>query len=160
MHAVGMDYAGPLKMAGPSGERNFAIIVDHATKWVWAYPTVGQTAADSFEVLQRYFTERNCFPQQIFTDRGSFTAMEGEWSQFLRRFSVTSKRTLSLNPQADGHSEAQVKNVTLLLKKAVQEHPDCWVEALRWAVFAYNLSFNRVIGTTPFYAVHGERDGA
>ena len=51
---IGFDFQGPFKAVGSGGETFLAIMVDHAAKYVVAFPTKGETAADAVEALTHY----------------------------------------------------------------------------------------------------------
>jgi len=151
---IGFDFQGPFKAVGSGGETFLAIMVDHATKYVVVFPTKGETAADAVEALTHYIITMGTIPKRIFTDRGSFTGIHKVWTALLQRFGIGKHQAMSKNPQGDSHSESQVKNISRIVRKIIQEHPQRWPEAARWASYCYNCSYNSTTGTSPFYALH------
>ena len=151
---IGFDFQGPFKAVGSGGETFLAIMVDHATEYVVVSPTKGGTAADAVEALTHYIITMGTIPKRIFTDRGGFTGIHKVWTALLQRFGIGKHQAMSKNPQGDSHSESQVKSVSRVVRKIIQEHPQRWPEAARWASYCYNCSYNSTTGTSPFYALH------
>jgi hypothetical protein len=152
--AIGFDFLGPLTAQGSNGEQYLAIMVDHATKYVIIHPTVSCTAADAVDALTHYILTSGTIPEEIFTDRGSFTGQDEVFTALLLRFGIRNRRAMSLNPRGDSHAESQVKNIVRILRKIVQDYPDEWPQAAPWATYCYNAKYNTTTGTSPFYAKH------
>ena len=152
--AIGFDFLGPFKAIGPNQEKFLAIMVDHATKYTVVFPTKGETAEDAVEALTHYVLTMGTMPRTVFSDQGSFTGIHEVWTALLARFGINAHQALSKNPRGDSHAESMVKQVTRLIRKVIQEHPDRWPEASKWATYAYNCKYHNTIGTSPFYALH------
>jgi transposase InsO family protein len=154
MHTVGIDFAGPFKATDRSDAHYLGIVVDHHSKFVWVVPTSSCTAADAILTLVEFIETVGTFPKRVVSDRGSF-AVSDVWKQVLANFGMQCSLITSYNPQANGHAEAQVKNIKRILKKVIQDHPNAWPRAARFAAFSYNQSYNSTIGTSPYFVRHG-----
>ena len=154
MHTVGIDFAGPFKAVGKAGYEYIGIVVDHHSKFVWVVPTISCTAHDAILTLIEFIETVGTFPQRVVSDRGSF-AISQVWHDVLANFGMSPSLTTSYNPQANGASEAQVKNIKRILKKIIQDFPRSWDRAARFCAFSYNQSYNSTIGTSPFFVCHG-----
>ena len=152
--AVGFDLMGPFSAVGGTGQEYLAVMVDHATKYLVVHAINGPDAQDAVEALQEYVLQMGTIPEKIFSDRGSFTGANKVYAALLARFGIKHHQALSYNPQGDSHAEAGVKNISSILRKIVQDHPDRWPEAARWAAYCYNCKYNTTTGTSPFYALH------
>ena len=154
MHTVGIDFAGPFQAVDSANHQYLGIVVDHHSKFVWVVPTVSCDAGDAIETLVAFIETVGTFPKRVVSDRGSF-AISKVWHRVLANFGMAPSLTTSYNPQANGASEAQVKNIKRILKKVVQDHPRSWAQAAKFAAFSYNQSYNSTIGTSPFFVCHG-----
>jgi len=154
MDTVGIDFAGPFQAVGTPGSQYIGIVVDHHSKFIWVVPTVSTTAADAISVLVEFIEVVGTFPKRVVSDRGSF-AISAVWQQVLREFGMEPTLVTSYNPQANGATEAQVKNVKRILKKVIQDHPTAYDKACKFAAFSYNQSYHSTIGTSPYFVAHG-----
>eukprot|EP00729_Bicosta_minor_P018393 gene18393-33968_t len=154
MHTIGIDFAGPFKAVDALGHKYLGIVVDHHSKFVWVVPTTSPDASDAITTLVEFIETVGTFPKRVVSDRGSF-AISHVWKDVLASFGMSPSLTTSYNPQANGASEAQVKNIKRILKRVVQDHPRSWPRAAKFAAFSYNQSYNTTIGTSPYFVRHG-----
>jgi len=61
----------------------------------------------------------------------------------------------AFHPQTDGQTKVTNRSLGNLLRCLVTDHVTSWDLALPQAEFAFNNSFNRSIGCTPFEVVYG-----
>jgi len=73
------------------------------------------------------------------------------WNKIGTKLSFSS----SYHPQTDGQTEVVNRSLGNLLRSLVGEHPRQWDQVLAQAEFAYNDSFNRSTGQSPFHIVYG-----
>ena len=152
--AIGFDFYGPLKGLGPNGEKFCCVMIDHSSKYTIAYPTQGETAKDAVAALTHWILTMGTMPKTIFSDQGSFTGVHQVWVALLKRFGIKSHRAMSKNPQGDGHAEQGVRQINRIIKKIIQDNPNAWPEAVKWACYCLNTKYQSTIGTSPFYAIH------
>ena len=153
--SIGIDFAGPFKAIGTDGCQHLAIITDHHSKFLYVAATRACSAADAIEQLRRWVEQTGSFPKRIFSDRGAF-ARSTLYQDFLQSFGIRAQLTVSLNPQGNAASECQVKNIKRILKRICIDHPFGWGPAARYAALTYNQSYHTTIGTSPYFARHGE----
>jgi hypothetical protein len=152
--AIGFDLMGPFSAVGSTGQEYLVVMVDHATKYLVVHAVNGPGAEDAVEALQEYILQMGTIPERIFTDRGSFVGHKKVYAALLARLGINHHQALSYNPQGDSHAESSVKNISRILKKIIQDYPNRWPEAARWAAYCYNCKYNTTTGTSPFYALH------
>ena len=152
--AIGFDFYGPLKGLGPNGEKFCCVMIDHASKYTICYPTHGETAKDAVAALTHWILTMGTMPKTIFSDQGAFTGIHQVWVALLARFGINSHRAMSKNPRGDGHAEQGVRQINRILKKIIQDNPNSWPDAAKWACYCLNTKYQSTIGTSPFYAIH------
>lgn len=97
----------------------FLVYADRLSGWPFVYRVKGEASArDLTRNLRRVFSMTGA-PQTLRTDGGGqFSAKHTR--DFLRRWGVEHQQSTPHYPQSNGHSEAAVKSVKRLVKKASQ----------------------------------------
>ena len=152
--AIGFDLIGPFTAVGGKGQEYLVVMIDHATKYLVVHAVNGPSAEDAVDGLTEYILQMGTIPEKIFTDRGSFCGSKKVYTALLARLGIKHHQSMSYSPQGDSHAESGVKNVSRTLRKIIQDYPDRWPEAARWAAYCYNCKYHTTIGTSPFYALH------
>lgn len=150
---IGIAFVGHFSQDA-SGHTDICIIVDSCTKWVVAVPTHGQRAEDAVTGVVEFVIKTGSFPLAIHSDRGKAFVSE-VFESMCKNFGIKQSTTAAYNPRGNGNTEAQVKNVVRIVRKALGGRSEQWAQVARWAAFAYNTSYNFTGGCSPFFARHG-----
>ena len=149
---------------GNSAEQSKAkyiqVVIDHLTRYVWAFATSKNTAETIINVLSQLFKTVG-YPKRILTDRAtSFT------SKSLKRFlascpnPVRHSLTASYHPQTNGMNEKANGTITEKLRIAQLENPKRkWSSLLPNVVDQYNNTVHDSTGFTPKFLFWG-KDGS
>ena len=148
---------------GNSAEKSRAkyiqVIIDHLTRYVWAFATPKNTAETIVNVLSQLFKTVG-YPKRIITDRGTnFT------SKSLKRFfsscpnPIRHSFTTSYHPQTNGMNEKANGTITEKLRIAQLEHPKRkWSTLLSTVVDQYNNTVHDSTSFTPKFLFWGKDD--
>jgi hypothetical protein len=77
------------------------------------------------------------------------------WKNLWTKMGMKLMFSSTFHPQTDDQIEATNRSLGNLLHCLVADHVTSWDLALPQAEFAFNNSFNRSIGCTPFEVVYG-----
>ena len=148
------DIAGEFKES-KRGNKWILVIVDHFTKWADAHAMPDATAKTVANCLIDTMLKYG-FADQIITDQG--TNYQSELLQHMYDLLDTYKtRTTAYHPQADGNSEAFVKQIKQMIACYIEqpENQRDWDEKLKFLIFAYNTATHSTTGFSPFEAMTG-----
>ena len=109
---------------------------------------------EKFDILNEML--KYGFADQIITDQG--TNYQSELLQHMYDLLDTYKtRTTAYHPQADGNSEAFVKQIKQMIACYIEqpENQRDWDEKLKFLIFAYNTATHSTTGFSPFEAMTG-----
>ena len=148
---VGIDYTDMAKSSeGPS---KILVLIDHATKYVIAKPTIDGSAETAAKVLFEELICKYGAPRELWSDRGK--AFIGEVVKYLSDlYDIKQKFTSGYHPQTNGLTERFNRTITNELAKVVNEKKDDWPNWLQPKVFAYNTTAQKSTGYSPFELIH------
>lgn len=149
---VAMDTIGGLAGYG-SPKQYIHLVVDHATRYAWAFAHKHATADSYISCLREILTTGT--PQKFLSDRGpGFTA--NRFKQFLKRHSIHQLFTSSEHPQCNGLNERTNQTIVTRLKCKIHETPrTSWPRLLSDVIDEYNRTPHEVTGFAPSYLLFG-----
>ena len=151
---ISIDIVGPLKPTS-KGCRFILTVIDHATRWLHAFPLVRHTAADIADAMMSYFTLYG-FPSELLSDLGS-DFMSELFQVFLHKFDIKQLRCTSSHPQCNGIIERMHSTLKRMLKSSVNDYDGNWDDVLGHVLFALRTSPVASLGFTPYELLFGKQ---
>lgn len=130
------------------------VVIDHATRYIWAFPSKNETAESYINCLKQIFQIQQ--PLNLLTDRNAaFTSTR--LKHFLRNFNVKHLFTSSHRPQTNGTSERCQQSLVTMLKCKVNSSSTKvpWTKWLEQVVSEYNNTPHTVTKFPPNYLMFG-----
>ena len=98
---------------------------------------------------------RHSNPMTVVSDNASYQ-VGGNFAQLLNKLGTKLTPVTSYHAQANGKVERCVSSIKKLLKTLAHDNDNLdWTKLVPIAAFAFNTSFNRIIGNKPFFLVTG-----
>ncbi|UYV79843.1 hypothetical protein LAZ67_18000901 [Cordylochernes scorpioides] len=130
------------------------VFVDHATRYLWAYPTITNTAQAVTQCLDKIIKYVNSI-NTILTDNGK-NFISKEFNKFLSLQGIKHTYTSPYHPQCNGICEKLNDTIMTKLRIAVLEKPRCkWSSLLPQVVKNYNYTPHDVTGFSPLFLMYG-----
>ncbi|UYV84632.1 hypothetical protein LAZ67_X002921, partial [Cordylochernes scorpioides] len=130
------------------------VFVDHATRYLWAYPTITNTAQAVTQCLDKIIKSVNSI-NTILTDNGKHFISK-EFNKFLSLQGIKHTYTSPYHPQCNGICEKLNDTIMTKLRIAVLEKPRCkWSSLLPQVVKNYNSTPHDVTGFSPLFLMYG-----
>ncbi|UYV80156.1 hypothetical protein LAZ67_18001842, partial [Cordylochernes scorpioides] len=130
------------------------VFVDHATRYLWAYPTIKNTAQAVTQCLDKIIKSVNSI-NTILTDNGK-NFISKEFNKFLSLQGIKHTYTSPYHPQCNGICEKLNDTIMTKLRIAVLEKPRCkWSTLLPQVVKNYNSTPHDVTGFSPLFLMYG-----
>ncbi|GFT74729.1 transposon Tf2-11 polyprotein [Trichonephila clavipes] len=130
------------------------LIIDHATRYVWAFASKSETTETYANCLKQLFQIQ--IPSKLLTDRnGAFTS--SRFKRFLRNYNVKQLLTTSHHPQTNGKCERVNQSIVAKLRCKVNSSPTKipWTKFLEQVINEYNLTPHSVTKFPPAYLLFG-----
>ncbi|GFW39731.1 hypothetical protein TNCV_3189021 [Trichonephila clavipes] len=130
------------------------LIIDHATRYVWAFASKSETTETYANCLKQLFQIQ--IPSKLLTDRnGAFTS--SRFKRFLRNYNVKQLLTTSHHPQTNGKCERVNQSIVTKLRYKVNSSPTKipWTKILEQVINEYNLTPHSVTKFPPAYLLFG-----
>ncbi|GBL95464.1 Transposon Tf2-9 polyprotein [Araneus ventricosus] len=137
-----------------STKKYLRLVIDHATRYVWAFPSKSETTETYANCLKQVFQIQ--VPTKLLSDRnGAFTS--SKFKRFLRNYNVQHLLTSSHHPQTNGKCERVNQSIVTKLKCKVHSSPTKipWTKLLEQVINEYNLTPHSVTKFTPAYLLFG-----
>jgi transposase InsO family protein len=150
----GIDFIGPILPVGSRGSRYIVLATDYATKWVEARATRRNDAATAAIFLFEQIMMRFGCPLELVSDRGTHF-LNDTIEQITDLYHIKHRKTTPYNPKANGLTERANGIVVKILNKVVSAQKTDWDRKLYSAVFAYNTTWKKTTGRTPYFLVFG-----
>jgi len=150
---MGIDVMGPL----PETERHnryLVVIVDHATKWVEAFPTKDVTSTTIADILYTNVICRFGPPKTLHSDRGT-NFLSKVVKSLCDIFSIKKSNTTSYHPECNGQVERLNGVLSSIIRKLMIEKPANWDVHIPAAVFSYRITPHSVTQLSPYQLVYG-----
>ncbi|UYV71739.1 hypothetical protein LAZ67_9000200, partial [Cordylochernes scorpioides] len=130
------------------------VFVDHATRYLWAYPTITNTAQAVTQCLDKIIKSVNSI-NTILTDNGK-NFISKEFNKFLSLQGIKHTYTSPHHPQCNGICEKLNDTIMTKLRIAVLEKSRCkWSSLLPQVVKNYNSTPHDVTGFSPLFLMYG-----
>ena len=113
------------------------------------------TAKDIATIFMKHIFVYHGFPRRIISDRDSkFTS--NFWKALFEATQTNLAFSMAYHPQTDGQTERVNQIIKDMLRAYCMRQTSKWVRYLYLVEFAYNSSFQRSIGMSPFKALYGQ----
>jgi hypothetical protein len=162
LELVSADLWGPVRVPSVGGKARYVLSLgDHATGWIWAYPTKDKESKTIAQIFKMWMlkSERKANRRlgTLRTDNGK--EFQGEVLKWINLQGIAKQRSAPYDPQQNGHIERWHRTMgegmrSLLLSSGMPV--EYWAEALRHIVVCKNrTAYSALRGcTTPFGAWH------
>ncbi|GBO26401.1 Transposon Tf2-6 polyprotein [Araneus ventricosus] len=137
-----------------STKKYLHLVIDHATRYVWAFPSKTETTETYANCLKQVFQIQ--VPTKLLSDRnGAFAS--SKFKRFLRNYSVKHLLTSSHHPQTNGKCERVNQSIVTKLKCKVNSSSTKtpWTKLLEQVINEYNLTPHSVTKFPPAYLLFG-----
>ncbi|UYV75361.1 hypothetical protein LAZ67_12003633 [Cordylochernes scorpioides] len=155
LELISMDTIVIGSAANETKHKYIQVIIDHLTKFVWAFPTVTNTSQAVIQCLDKI---NKTVPQIkcILTDNGkNFTSKE--FNKFLNEHQVQHTYSTPYHPQSNGLCEKMNDTILTKLRTNLQENPRLkWSSLLAKIVKDYNSTPHDVTGFSPNFLLFGD----
>lgn len=138
-----------------STKKYLHLVIDHATRYVWGFPSKRVTTETYTNFLKQIFQMQ--MPQKLLTDRNpAFTA--SRFSKFLRNQKVKHIFTSKHHPETNGKIERLNQTIVTRLKCKVNTSSSRtpWTKLLAEVLDEYNNTPHSVTQFTPNYLLYGK----
>ncbi|GBM83719.1 Transposon Tf2-9 polyprotein [Araneus ventricosus] len=133
-----------------STKKYLHLVIDHATRYVWGFPSKSETTETYVNCLKQVFQIQ--VPTKLLSDRnGAFTS--SKFKRFLRNYNVKHLLTSSHHPQTNGKCERVNQSIVTKLKCKVNSSSTKtpWTKLLEQVINEYNLTPHSVTKFPPAY---------
>ncbi|UYV78277.1 hypothetical protein LAZ67_16000751, partial [Cordylochernes scorpioides] len=155
LELISMDTIELGSAANETKHKYIQVIIDHLTRFVWAFPTVTNTSQAVIQCLDKI---NKTVPQIkcILTDNGkNFTSKE--FNKFLNEHQVQHTYSTAYHPQSNGLCEKMNDTILTKLRTNLQENPRLkWSSLLAKIVKDYNSTPHDVTGFSPNFLLFGD----
>ncbi|GBL53632.1 Transposon Tf2-9 polyprotein, partial [Araneus ventricosus] len=130
------------------------IVIDHATRHVWAFPSKNENSETYINILKQIFQIQ--VPVKLLTDRNAaFTS--SRFKKFLRNYNVKHLLTTAHHPQTNGKVERVNQSLVTRLKCKVNSTSTKvpWTKLLESVTNEYNLTPHSITKNPPAYLLLG-----
>ncbi|UYV84218.1 hypothetical protein LAZ67_X001557 [Cordylochernes scorpioides] len=152
---VSIDTVGGLNYYN-STKKFLHIIVDHATRYIWAFPSKTQTTDSYINCLNKIFQIQK--PKQFLSDRApSFTSPR--FRKYLINNNIKQLLTSSSRPQCNGLNERLNQTIITRLRckfNNLKGKSIPWTKLLDSVLNEYNNTPHSITGYTPTYLLYGK----
>ncbi|UYV60307.1 hypothetical protein LAZ67_1000791, partial [Cordylochernes scorpioides] len=152
---VSIDTVGGLNYYN-STKKFLHIIIDHATRYIWAFPSKSQTTDSYINCLNKIFQIQK--PKQFLSDRApSFTSPR--FRKYLINNNIKQLLTSSSRPQCNGLNERLNQTIITRLRckfNNLKGKSIPWTKLLDSVLNEYNNTPHSITGYTPTYLLYGK----
>ncbi|UYV83888.1 hypothetical protein LAZ67_X000522, partial [Cordylochernes scorpioides] len=154
LQMIGCDTIVLVTAAANTKHKFIQVFVDHATRYLWAYPTITNTAQAVTQCFDKIIKSVNSI-NTILTDNGK-NFISKEFNKFLSLQGIKHTYTSPYHPQCNGICEKLNDTIMTKLRIAVLEKPRCkWRTLLPQVVKNYNSTPHDVTGFSPLFLMYG-----
>ena len=156
---VSYDFKGPLPLASKttlyqSPNRYILVIIEHASRYVIAYPTPTMEARCVSEIMLGSWIPRFGVPSVIISDRAK-TFSGYVLRSIYKALQIEVRLTAAYNPMANGMCEQVNRNISSLLRVMLDDNVEDWPNKLNTLFSAYNASPQTSTGYSPNFIIYG-----
>jgi transposase InsO family protein len=150
---ISMDITGRHPKSN-SGNSYILTIIDHFTRYAFAYPIRDHTALTVGKVLLTKVFPVHGFPLQLLADNGP--EFNSQIFSDLQKFgNVEGMRSISYHPASNGTSERLHRTLNSLIGKGVDDQQRNWDLLLPHLMAAYNGTRHSTTGFSPHFLMFG-----
>ena len=151
---ISMDFITGLPKS--HGFDSIFVVVDMLTKVAHLFPVrKDYSAKDVAHTFMKGVFLHHGLPRRIVSDRDSkFTS--NFWKSIFEATGTQLAYNTAYHPETDGQTERVNQVVEDILRAYCMREPSKWTRYLYLVEFAYNASFQRSIGMSPFKALYGQ----
>jgi hypothetical protein len=131
------------------------VCIDAMTKFVSAKVIRNKEAATVAHAFEEKILNRHSCPFEVITDHG--TEFDQEFAERLQKAGAKHIRISPRNPKANGQVERMMKIIKSTLCIMCCKHPRRWEDKVAGLVSEYNATYHRIIKTSPFMLLFGQR---
>lgn len=152
---ISMDFVTGLPTV-QGGYDSIMVVVDMLTKVSHLLPVkTTYTATDISRIFVKEIFRLHGLPKRIISDRDAkFTSKF--WKALFDALGTQLCFSSAYHPQSDGQTERVNQVIEDILRAYCSREPRKWIQFLPLVEFAYNASFHRSIGMSPFNALYGQ----
>ena len=150
---LAMDMMGPICPISRDNHRYILVVSDYASRMVFTYALIDQTAETVAEQLKSLFLKEGS-PQEMLSDRGT-NFRSALVQSLLSQLGIKQLQTAAYNPKGNGLVEAENKILANMIACCIKETQQDWAECLPFITYAYNTSVHSTTKEIPFYIYHG-----
>ena len=135
--------------------RYILVTVDYFTNWVEAIPMKTQQTDECIRAFYSSVISKHGCPEEIMSDSGT-QFLAGGFSRFCELYNIKQRQSAPYLHQANGKVEKFIgflKAALSLLTPMDLKHT--WDDMIDHCLFVYRTSYNRMLGDTPFFLLHG-----
>jgi hypothetical protein len=140
-----------------NGNKRVLALVDSFSKFVVLRAIPDETKETVANVLANDVFPQYGPPEQLISDRGSAFTSQLQ-AEMLETFGIVRRLVIPKHPRANGQAERFFRVLrtmeSCLLNGLDSAHNDRWDEYLQHLAFAYNTSYHRSVGNTPYFLMH------
>lgn len=149
---ISMDFV--VKLPELRGLDSILVVVDRLSKYAHFIPCHSTIdAKDAANLFIVHIWKLHGVPNSIVSDRDP-KFMSTFWQSFMRRLGIRLCPTTANHPEADGQTERTNRTMMQFLRLYASDNPQCWLDFLPCAEFAYNTTVHCSIGCTPASLVY------
>lgn len=137
-------------------KRYILVMIDHFTRYCVAVPVANKKKSTIAKAFVMHWVLRFGAPMRVHSDQGG-EFVNDVMEEVCALLHIQRSTTLAYNPQGNGACERMNRTLLDMLRKLVSTVSKAlWDEYVPYAVFAYNTTFHRATGHSPYELVHGE----
>ncbi|RWR99422.1 Retrotransposable element Tf2 protein type 1-like protein [Dinothrombium tinctorium] len=143
--------------ANKTRHKYIQVIVDHFSRYVWAFPTAVNSSAAIVTILNGLI-KSGTKPKRILTDcHKNFSS--STLNQFLRKYNIRHSYSTPYHPQTNGIVEKVNGTIITKLRASLLDHPKRkWSTLLTDAIKAYNNTPHDITGFSPRFLHFGQEE--
>ncbi|GFX49282.1 retrotransposable element Tf2 protein type 3 [Trichonephila clavipes] len=136
-----------------SQKKYLHIVLDHATRYAWTFPSKSVTS-ETYTICLKQIFSIQC-PKQLLSDRNAaFTS--SKFKKFLKHHNIRQLLTSANRPQCNGNNERVNQTLVAKLRCKVNSTTKTpWTKLLEQVTYEYNNSPHDVTGFPPAYLMFG-----
>ena len=152
---ISMDFVTSLPLV-QGGYDSIMVVVDYLTKVAHLIPVKKTfTASDIARIFIKEIFRLHGLPRRIVSDRDAkFTS--NFWVSLFQGIGTQLNFSTAYHPETDGQTERVNQVIEDILRAYCSREPKAWFHYLPLVEFAYNSSYHRSIGMSPFKALYGQ----
>jgi predicted aspartyl protease len=150
---VGIDLIGPMPTS-QRGNKYVVVATDYFTHYCMAAPLPQKSADLVAEFIKRYIILQHGPPQILQSDQGK-EFVNKIIEELCRKHEIKHQRSSPYHPQSNGLVERTNQTVASKIAKLRMKNQLNWDDYLYDAVYGYNISPQKLLGTSPYEAMYG-----